>query len=283
MVRPISVKRGGGETVEEYQRRQRIVVKVGTSSLTRREGSLNLRNMDLLARTLSDLKGMGHEIILVSSGAIGIGTGKLGLSARPTLLRMKQAAAAVGQCEMMHLYDKFFGDYGQTVAQVLLTGDDVVDPVRRSHLSGTFSALIGLGVIPVVNENDSVSSAEIETGERKVLGDNDTLSAIVAGLCNADLLVILSDIDGLFDADPRTHPEARLISRVEELTEEIYAMAGGVGSRWGTGGMLTKLDAARTANAMGIDLVLTNSARMEDLYRIAEGESVGTRFVASRG
>ena len=274
--------RGEESGMDELSRNLRLVVKVGTSSLTRSTGTLNLRNMDLLARTLSDLKGMGHEVILVSSGAIGIGTGKLGLSSRPTQLRMKQAAAAVGQCEMMHLYDKFFGDYGQTVAQVLLTGEDVVDPVRRSHLSGTFSALIGLGVIPVVNENDSVSSAEIETGEGKVLGDNDTLSAIVAGLCRADLLVILSDIDGLYDADPHRHPEARLIHRVDEITEEIYQMAGGVGSKWGTGGMLTKLDAAKTANAMGIDLVLTNSARMDALYEIVQGREVGTRFVSGR-
>ncbi len=264
------------------ERRQRIVIKVGTSSLTRPDGSRNLRNMDLLARTLSDLKGMGHEIILVSSGAIGIGTGKLGLPGRPAQLRIKQAAAAVGQCEMMHIYDKFFGEYGHTVAQVLLTGEDVVDPVRRSHLSGTFSALIGLGVIPVVNENDSVSAAEIETGEQKVLGDNDTLSAIVAGLCKADLLIVLSDIDGLYDGDPRRNPDAKLIRRVTEITDETYEMAGGVGSKWGTGGMVTKLDAAKTAMALGIDMVLTNSARMDALYDIAEGKSVGTRFVAKR-
>lgn len=268
--------------MEELTRTLRIVVKVGTSSLTRADGSRNLRNMDLLSRTLADLKGMGHEVILVSSGAIGMGAGKLGLAARPTQLRMKQAAAAVGQCEMMHLYDKFFGDYGQTVAQVLLTGEDVVDPIRRSHLSGTFSALIGLGVIPVVNENDSVSAAEIETGAQKVLGDNDTLSAIVAGLCRADLLVLLSDIDGLYDCDPHQNPDAKLISRVEGVTDEIYEMAGGAGSRWGTGGMVTKLDAARTANSMGIDMILTNSARIDALYDIAEGRDVGTRFVAPR-
>lgn len=268
--------------MDGLKRMLRIVVKVGTSSLTRPDGSRNLRNMDLLARTLSDLKGMGHEIILVSSGAIGMGAGKLGLAARPTQLRMKQAAAAVGQCEMMHLYDKFFGEYGQTVAQVLLTGDDVVDPVRRAHLSGTFSALLGLGVIPVVNENDSVSAAEIETGEHKVLGDNDTLSAVVAGLCRADLLVLLSDIDGLYDCDPHQNPEARLIARVNGVTDAIYEMAGGAGSKWGTGGMRTKLDAARTANELGIDMVLTNSARMEALYDIAEGKSVGTRFTVSR-
>lgn len=264
------------------ERKLRIVVKVGTSSLTRADGSRNLRNMDLLSRTLADLKGMGHEVILVSSGAIGMGVGKLGLAARPTQLRMKQAAAAVGQCEMMHLYDKFFEDYGQTVAQVLLTGEDVVDPIRSAHLSGTFAALIGLGVIPIVNENDSVSSAEIETGEQKVLGDNDTLSAIVAGLCRADLLVLLSDIDGLYDKDPRQYEDAKLIHRVDEVTEEIYRMAGGVGSKWGTGGMITKLDAARTANGMGIDMVLTNSARMDALYDIVEGKEVGTRFVAKR-
>ena len=268
--------------MKELERKQRIVVKVGTSSLTRPDGSRNLRNMDLLSRILADLKGMGHEVILVSSGAIGMGAGKLGLAARPTQLRMKQAAAAVGQCEMMHLYDKFFEDYGQTVAQVLLTGEDVVDPVRRSHLSGTFSALIGLGVIPIVNENDSVSSAEIETGEHKVLGDNDTLSAIVAGLCRADLLVLLSDIDGLYDKDPRKYEDAKLIHWVDEVTDEIYQMAGGVGSKWGTGGMITKLDAARTANKMGIDMVLTNSARMDALYDIVEGKEVGTRFAAKK-
>ncbi len=268
--------------MSELTRALRIVVKIGTSSLTRPDGSRNLRNMDLLARTMCDLQGMGHEMILVSSGAIAIGSGKLGLAARPSQLRMKQAAAAVGQCEMMHIYDKFFGEYGQTVAQVLLTGEDVADPARKAHLSGTFSALLGLGVIPVVNENDSVSAAEIETGEHKVLGDNDTLSAIVAGLCRADLLVLLSDIDGLYDADPHTNPDAKLIPVVDEITPEICEMAGGVGSKWGTGGMRTKLDAAQLATSLGIDMVLANSARMEALYDIAAGKSVGTRFVAHR-
>ena len=268
--------------MKELTRTLRIVVKVGTSSLTRPDGSRNLRNMDLLARTMCDLQGMGHEMILVSSGAIAMGSGKLGLAARPSQLRMKQAAAAVGQCEMMHIYDKFFGEYGQTVAQVLLTGEDVVDPSRKAHLSGTFSALLGLGVIPVVNENDSVSAAEIETGEHKVLGDNDTLSAIVAGLCRADLLILLSDIDGLYDSDPHANPDARLIPVVEEITPEIYEMAGGVGSKWGTGGMRTKLDAAQLATSLGIDMVLTNSARMEALYDIAAGKGAGTRFAARR-
>lgn len=260
----------------------RVVVKVGTSTLTRPNGSLNLQSMDHLARTLSDLKGMGHQIILVSSGAIGIGAGKLKLSQRPQELRMKQAAAAVGQCEMMHIYDKLFGEYGQNVAQILLTGEDVDDPVRSGHLSSTFSALLELGCIPIVNENDSVSSAEIETetGKAKVLGDNDTLSAIVAGLCRADLLILLSDIDGLYDSDPHQNPNAKLIHRVEAITPEIEALAGGKGSKWGTGGMVTKITAARRAMEHHIDMVIANGARMELLYDIVAGAGVGTRFSA---
>lgn len=263
--------------------RRRIVIKVGTSTLTRENGSRNLRSMDRLARVLSDLKGMGHEVILVSSGAIGIGTGKLGLAQRPSELRMKQAAAAVGQCEMMHIYDQFFGDYGQTVAQILLTGADVEDPERAAHLAGTFAALLELGVLPIVNENDSVSADEIETGKAKVLGDNDTLSAVVAQLCGADLLVLLSDIDGLYDADPRTHPDAKLISRVTEITPEIRALAGGVGSKWGTGGMSTKIAAAERAMAAGIDMVVSNGQNMDALYEIVEGKEAGTRFCRPDG
>lgn len=261
---------------------QRIVVKVGTSTLLRPGGGINLRRMDGLTRVLSDLKNMGNEVILVSSGAIGIGTGKLGMKERPSELRRKQAAAAVGQCEMMHLYDKFFGEYGQTVAQILLTDEDVDDAVRAEHLSGTFTALLELGCIPVVNENDSVSSSEIETGQKKVLGDNDTLSAIVAGLCGADLLVLLSDIDGLYDADPHQNPGAKLIHRVEVITPEIEGLAGGGGTQWGTGGMYTKLTAARRAMARGIDMVIANSDRLDALYDIAEGKDVGTRFVGER-
>jgi len=238
--------------------------------------------MDALARVLSDLKNMGHEIILVSSGAIGFGVVRLGLPRRPAELRRKQAAAAVGQCEMMHLYDKFFGEYGQTVAQILLTDADVEDPRSREHLTGTFAALLDLGVIPVVNENDSVSSSEIETGQRKVLGDNDTLSAIVAGLCEAELLVLLSDIDGLYDADPHKDPSARLIQEVTAITPEIEALAGGGGNRWGTGGMVTKLAAARLAMARGIDMVIANSERLDVLYEIIQGGCAGTRFRAGR-
>jgi len=259
---------------------RRIVVKVGTSTLLREGGGVNFREMDALARVLADLKNMGREIILVSSGAIGVGTVKLGLPRRPSELRRKQAAAAVGQCELMHLYDKFFGEYGQTVAQILLTGADVDDLRRAEHLRGTFEAILDMGVIPVVNENDSVSASEIETGSRKVLGDNDTLSAIVAGLCEADLLILLSDIDGLYSADPRTDPGARLISTVSAITPEIEALAGGGGTKWGTGGMVTKLSAARYAMAKGIDMVIANSNNLDALYGIVDGRLAGTRFVA---
>ena len=264
------------------EKKQRIVVKVGTSTLTHDSGNLDQRSMEHLVRTLSDLSGMGHEIILVTSGAIAVGTAKLGLSERPRELRMKQATAAVGQCRMMHLYDKLFSEYNRSMAQILLTGDDVEEEDRAEHLRGTFSALMEMGVIPVVNENDSVSSAEIETGHHKVLGDNDTLSAIVAKLCKADLLVLLSDIDGLYDADPKTHPNAKLLHHVEELTPEIYEMAGGAGSWRGTGGMATKLSAARIAMEAGCDMVITNGERMEDLYGIVAGEDIGTRFIAAK-
>ena len=264
------------------EKKQRIVVKVGTSTVTHDSGNLDLRSMEHLVRTLSDLSGMGHEIILVTSGAIAVGTAKLGLSERPRELRMKQATAAVGQCRMMHLYDKLFSEYNLSMAQILLTGDDVEEEDRAEHLRGTFSALMEMGVIPVVNENDSVSSAEIETGHHKVLGDNDTLSAIVAKLCKADLLVLLSDIDGLYDADPKTHPNAKLLHHVEELTPEIYEMAGGAGSWRGTGGMATKLSAARIATEAGCDMVITNGERMEDLYGIVAGEDIGTRFIAAK-
>ena len=262
--------------------KQRIVVKVGTSTLTHDSGALDLRSTEHLVRTLADLHGMGHEVILVTSGAIAVGTAKLGLSERPRELRMKQAAAAVGQCRMMHIYDKLFSEYNRSVAQILLTGGDVEIPQRAEHLRSTFSALLEMGVIPVVNENDSVSSAEIETGRHKVLGDNDTLSAIVARLCQADLLVLLSDIDGLYDADPHTHPDATLIHQVRDLTPAILEMAGGAGSWRGTGGMATKLSAARIAMGAGCDMVITNGSRTEDLYGIVEGQDIGTRFLAAR-
>ena len=263
-------------------KKQRIVVKVGTSTLTHDSGALDLRSMEHLVRTLADLNGMGHEVILVTSGAIAVGTAKMGLPERPKELRMKQAAAAVGQCRMMHVYDQLFSEYNCTVAQILLTGDDTEEADRAAHLRSTFSALLETGIIPIVNENDSVSSAEIESGHHKVFGDNDTLSAIVAALCGADLLVLLSDIDGLYDADPKTHPDAQLLHRVTELTPEILAMAGGAGTWRGTGGMATKLSAARVAMEAGCDMVITNGCKMENLYGIVERQDIGTRFVAPR-
>ena len=260
----------------------RIVVKVGTSSLTRPSGAIDLHQMEVLARTLSDIKGMGNELILVSSGAIGIGVIKMKLLSRPKEVRMKQAIAAVGQCEMMHLYDKLFGEYNQTVGQILLTREDVDHPGRATNLRNTFDALLDLGVIPVVNENDSVSYAEIEAGHNKVFGDNDTLSATVASLVEADLLILLSDIDGLYDSDPHKNPEAKLISEVEEITDEIREAAGGNGTSWGTGGMSTKIDAAEIAIGNGIEMVIMNTARLEELYDLLDGKAVGTRFLARK-
>ena len=261
----------------------RLVVKVGTSTVTQDSGRLNLRNLDLLARTLSDLNGMGHEVILVSSGAIGVGTVKLRLPERPTQLRMKQAAAAVGQCMIMHIYDKFFSEYNRVVAQILLSGEDVDSPVRAGHLRNTFQSLLEVGVIPVVNENDSVSSAEIETGKCKVLGDNDTLSAMVARLVGADLLVLLSDIDGLYDSDPHKNPDAHLIPQVTEITDDLRRMAGGAGTWRGTGGMATKLNAAQLAMEAGVEMVIANGSRIEELYEIVAGRGTGTRFLPLPG
>lgn len=268
--------------MSKEKRLLRVVVKVGTSTLTHDTGRLNLQNMEKLARVLADLEGMGHEVVLVSSGAIGVGTVKLGLAQRPGELKMKQAAAAVGQCTIMHIYDKLFGEYNRVVAQILLTGEDVDAPVRAEHLRNTFESLLEMGVIPVVNENDSVSSAEIETGKCKVLGDNDTLSAIVARLVGADLLVLLSDIDGLYSADPHSDPAARLIHTVDAITPSLKAMAGGAGTWRGTGGMATKLTAAETAMDAGVDMVITNGKRIEALYGILNGEDIGTRFLAPR-
>lgn len=260
----------------------RIVVKVGTSTLTHDTGAVNIHSMERLVRVLADLKGYGHEIILVTSGAIAVGAAKLTPGTRPQELSLKQACASVGQCQLMHMYDKLFAEYNQTVGQILLIDEDVDDAVRSEHLSGTFSALLKTGVIPVVNENDSVSSAEIETGAHKVLGDNDTLSAIVAKLCKADLLVLMSDIDGMYDSDPHTNKNAKLIHRVENITEDLDGCAGGVQSNRGTGGMVTKLSAARIATGAGADMVITNGSRPEELYDIVEGKEIGTRFIGKR-
>jgi len=233
--------------------------------------------MERLVRVLSDLKSAGHEIILISSGAISVGVQKLRLPGRPDELPVKQAAAAVGQCQLMHLYDKFFSEYSITVGQILLTRGDVEEPAIKETLLNTLHAMVALGVIPVINENDSVSHEEIESTDN-IFGDNDTLSAIVADMCEADVLVLLSDIDGLFERDPREDPTARMLEEVRELTDEIRQGAMGAGTWRGSGGMITKLQAAEICMTAGIDMIITNGERPEDLYEIAEGKKIGTRF-----
>lgn len=257
--------------------RNRIVVKVGTSTLTNDLGQNNLKAFDRLSCVLSDVQNMGYEVILVSSGAIAIGANKMRLKAKPTEMRMKQASAAVGQCSIMYLYDKFFAEYDKTVAQILLCPDDMLNEEKKENLINTFNALLEMGIIPIVNENDSVSYTEIESQER-LFGDNDMLSAIVAVLCRAQRLVIFSDIDGFYDADPRICPTAKLISEVEKIDEHMLSLAGGAGSRRGTGGMRTKLQAASIAAAQGIDTVITNGKNPAALYDIVQGKSVGTQF-----
>ena len=256
--------------------KKRIVVKIGTSTLTD-GGEINFRSFERLARVLTEIHNMGHEVVLVSSGAIAVGRNKLRLKEKPTEIRMKQAAAAVGQCELMHIYDKFFGEYGQIVAQILLTDEDIELPEKKENLIGTFEALLEMGIIPIVNENDSVSHTEIES-EHKVFGDNDTLSAIVAVMCSAELLVLMSDIDGLYEADPREAPGARLIREVRVLDDDIRALARGAGTDRGTGGMVTKLNAASIIMESGADMIIANGADPELLYDIVEGRPVGTLF-----
>lgn len=254
----------------------RIVVKVGTSTLTHATGRLNIRRVESLCKTLADLKNAGHEIILVSSGAIGMGVGKLNLPGRPGDMPTKQAAAAVGQCELMYTYDKLFEEYHHTVAQILLTGSDVENEERHKNFRNTIFRLLELGAMPIVNENDTVVTDEI------ALGDNDTLGAVVAVSVGADLLVLLSDIEGLYTADPHKDPDARLIDCVEAITPEIEALAGGKGSALGTGGMATKLHAAKMVTEAGTDMIIANGANPKLLYDIAEGKSVGTRFLAKK-
>ena len=250
----------------------RIVIKIGTSTLTHGTGHLNIRRVEGLCKVISDIKNSGHEVILVSSGAIGMGVGKLGLRSRPTDIPTKQAAAAVGQCELMYTYDKLFGEYHHAVAQLLITGDDVENEKRHNNFSNTLNRLLELGALPILNENDTVSTDEI------VIGDNDTLAAIVAQSVKADLLVLLSDIDGLYTADPHTDPNARLIPEINAISEDILALAGGSGTKLGTGGMVTKLQAARICLQSGCSMVITNGNRPENLYDILDGKSIGTTF-----
>ena len=255
----------------------RIVVKVGTSTLAHPTGRLNIQRMEKLCKVLSDLKNMGHEIILVSSGAIAMGFGKLNLSERPKDVPTKQASAAVGQCELMYIYDKLFTEYNHTVAQLLITAPDIEEGgVRKQNFHNTLARLLELGALPVINENDTISTEEFG------IGDNDTLSAIVAVTIQADLLILLSDIDGLFDGDPRKNPNAKLIDTVEKIDEHIISLGGGSGSNLGTGGMATKLRAAQMATAAGCEMVIANGQSPEVLYDVAAGKRVGTRFLAKR-
>ncbi len=262
-------------------KQNRIVVKVGTSTLTNELGKSDLRAFDRLALVLSDIQNMGYEVILVSSGAIAVGCNKLNMRQKPDSMRLKQAAAAVGQCSIIYLYDKFFGDYDKNIAQILLNAEDIEEEEKKENLSNTFEALLEMGIIPVVNENDSVSYKEIESEDR-LFGDNDMLSAVVAILCRAEKLVIFSDIEGFYDRDPRLYPDARLISRIEEIDDSVYQLAGGAGSRRGTGGMRTKIQAARLATAQGIDTVITNGKHPASLYDIVKGGEAGTLFVGKR-
>ncbi len=254
----------------------RIVVKIGTSTLTHPSGRLNIRRVETLCKVMSDIVNAGHELILVSSGAISMGLGKLGLRQRPKDIPSKQAAAAVGQCELMYIYDKLFSEYHHTVAQLLITGDDTANEARHRNFTNTLNRLLELGALPILNENDTVATEEI------VIGDNDTLAAIVARSIGAELLILLSDIDGLYTADPHTHPEARLLSRVAQIDDSVRALAGLSASSQGTGGMVTKLQAAEICLGCGCDMVIANGRNPGCLYDILENKDVGTRFTAKK-
>ena len=250
----------------------RIVVKIGTSTLAHSTGHMNIRRVEELCKVFSDIKNAGHQLIIVSSGAIGMGIGKLGLQSRPTDIPTKQAAAAVGQCELMYTYDKLFSEYNHTVAQLLITSDDIESHQRHGNFSNTLNRLLELGVIPIINENDTVATKEIE------IGDNDTLAAIVSESIGADKLVLLSDIDGLYTADPHANPDAELIPLIRKIDEKILALGGGSGSNLGTGGMATKLQAAQICMNCGCDMVITNGSNPSVLYDILDGQLVGTTF-----
>lgn len=258
----------------------RIVIKVGTSTLAHPTGRLNIQRIELLCKVMSDLKNAGHQIILVSSGAIAMGFGKLNLPERPKDVPTKQASAAVGQCELMYTYDKQFTEYSHTVAQLLLTGEDIKSEQRSRNVRNTLSRLLELGALPIINENDAVATDEI--GVENTIGENDSLSAIVAAAIGADLLVLLSDIDGLYDKDPRRHPDARLIPTVERVDDELFTLAEDSSTGLGTGGMITKLRAAAIATEAGCEMVIANGGKPEVLYDIAAGRPAGTRFLTGR-
>lgn len=262
----------------DISKKKRIVIKLGTSTLTHKTGKLNIRRMTNLVRILSDLHNAGKDIILVSSGAIGMGVGKLNLEKRPVETAMKQAAAAVGQCELMHVYDNMFSKYGITVAQMLITKRIMVND-NLINVQNTLETLLSLNVIPIVNENDTVAIDELELE----IGENDSLSAMLASVANADLLIILSDIDGLYSEDPRKNPDAKPIHVVEKIDDEIVHMAGGSGTMLGTGGMSTKINAAKIATDAGIDMMIMNGKKPDLLYDLFDGvENVGTVFLAEK-
>jgi len=257
---------------------QRIIVKIGTSSLSHENGKINLDKMEKLARVLTDINNSGKEVILVSSGAIGVGMQRIGRNKRPEDLPLKQAVAAIGQAILMQMYQKFFGEYNQVIAQILLTKDVIEDDIKKTNAKNTFDTLLELGVIPIVNENDCISTTQIE-GYR--FGDNDTLSATVAQLVQADTLILLTDIDGLYTDNPKQNSDAVLIPKVEDITPEIEALANGTGSRLGTGGMETKIIAAKIAKACGTDTIIASGENIEILNAILQGEELGTWFIAN--
>ncbi|MBP3705804.1 MAG: glutamate 5-kinase [Clostridia bacterium] len=254
----------------------RIVIKIGTSTIAHPSGLLNIRRVEELCRVMSDLKNAGHELILVSSGAIGMGVGKLSLKGKPDDIPTKQAAAAVGQCELMYTYDKLFSEYNHTVAQILTTSEDIENEERSLNFHNTLFRLLELGVLPIINENDTVATKEL------VIGDNDTLAAIVATTVSADMLILLSDIEGLYTANPRIDKNARLITEVEEITPEIEKLAEGAGTTLGTGGMQTKIHAAQIATQAGVTMVIANGNNPPVIYDIVDGKKVGTIFKAEK-
>ncbi len=258
--------------MNEVMKAKRIVIKIGTSTLTHKSGNINIRRVEKLVKVISDLKNSGKEIILVSSGAIGVGCGKLGLAKRPEDMPSKQALAAIGQCELMYLYDEMFSKYNHIVAQILLTGDIISEEDRIYNAKNTFEKLLGYNVIPIVNENDTISTEEIE------FGDNDTLSAIVGNLVGADLLILLTDIDGLYDKNPNEYNNAKKIDVVSKIDDYIISIASGKGSEFGTGGMLTKVKAGKIAMEGKMSMVIMSSDYPEDLYALFEGENKGTLF-----
>ncbi len=257
--------------------KKRVVIKVGTSSLTHSEtGQLDFIKMEKLVRELADLNNRGKEVILVSSGAIAVGRKAIGMKERPSSLAVKQACASIGQARLMMIYQKLFMEYNQTASQILMTKNTLVNEVNRGNARNTFETLLEMGAIPIVNENDTVSTYEIQ------FGDNDTLSAVVSALVQADLLILLSDIDGLFTDDPNRNPEARFIEYVDHVDERFEKMAKGSSSDVGTGGMSTKLGAARLATSAGADMIIANGADMDIIHRIMDGERIGTMFRANR-